>query len=59
VLRNVFGSKRNAVTGEWRRLHNEELHGLDFSLNIKYEMVWTCSTYVGEEAYIQGFVGEI
>ena len=25
VLRSVFGSKRNEVTGEWRKLHNEEL----------------------------------
>ena len=25
VLRIVFGPKRNEVTGEWRKLHNEEL----------------------------------
>jgi len=25
VLRKVFGSKRDEVTGEWRKLHNEEL----------------------------------
>jgi len=25
VLRRVFGSKRDVVTGEWRKLHNEEL----------------------------------
>jgi hypothetical protein len=25
VLRRIFGSKRYEVTGEWRRLHNEEL----------------------------------
>ena len=25
VLRRVFGSKRAEVTGEWRKLHNEEL----------------------------------
>jgi hypothetical protein len=28
VLRRVFGLKRDEVTGEWRRLHNEELHDL-------------------------------
>jgi hypothetical protein len=26
VLRRIFGSKREKVVGEWRRLHNEELH---------------------------------
>jgi hypothetical protein len=26
VLRRVFGSKKNEVTGEWRKLHNEELN---------------------------------
>jgi hypothetical protein len=28
VLRGIFGSKRDGVTGEWRRLHNEELNDL-------------------------------
>ena len=28
VLRTVFGSKRDEVTGEWRRLHKDELHDL-------------------------------
>jgi len=26
VLRRIFGPKRNEVTGEWRKLHNEELN---------------------------------
>jgi hypothetical protein len=26
ALRRIFGPKRNEVTGEWRKLHNEELH---------------------------------
>jgi hypothetical protein len=25
VLKRIFGTKRNEVTGEWRRLHGEEL----------------------------------
>jgi hypothetical protein len=28
VLRRIFGSKRDEVTRGWRKLHNEELHGL-------------------------------
>jgi hypothetical protein len=28
VLRRIFGTKRDEVTGEWRKLHNEELHDL-------------------------------
>jgi hypothetical protein len=26
VLRRIFGPKRDEVTGEWRKLNNEELH---------------------------------
>jgi hypothetical protein len=28
VLRRIFGPKRDEVTGEWRELHNKELHDL-------------------------------
>jgi hypothetical protein len=35
VLRKIFGPKRDEVTGEWRKLHNEELHCLHSSPNIK------------------------
>jgi hypothetical protein len=28
VLRKIFGTKRDVVTGEWRKLHSEELHDL-------------------------------
>ena len=28
VLRRIFGPKRDEVTGEWRKLHNEELSDL-------------------------------
>ena len=28
VLRRIFGRRRDEVTGEWRRLHNEELNDL-------------------------------
>jgi len=34
VLRRIFGSKRDEVTEEWRKLHNEELNDLYCSPNI-------------------------
>jgi hypothetical protein len=34
VLRRIFGPKRDEVTGEWRRLNNEELNDLYSSPNI-------------------------
>jgi hypothetical protein len=34
VLRGIFGPKRNEVTGELRKLHNEELHDLYSSPSI-------------------------
>jgi hypothetical protein len=34
VLRRIFGPKRDEVTGDWRKLHNEELHKLYSSPNI-------------------------
>jgi hypothetical protein len=44
VLRRIFGLKRNDVTEEWRKLHNEELHDLYSSPNtvrvIKWRMRW-------------------
>jgi hypothetical protein len=33
-VRQIFGPKRDEVTGEWRKLHNEELHDLYSSPNI-------------------------
>ena len=34
VLRRIFGLKRDEVTGEWKKLHNEELTDLYCSPNI-------------------------
>jgi hypothetical protein len=44
MLRKIFGPKRNEITGEWRKLHNEELNDLNCSPNtvrvISREMRW-------------------
>jgi hypothetical protein len=34
VLRRMFGPKRDEMVGDWRKLHNEELHNFYFSPNI-------------------------
>ena len=40
VLRRIFGPKRDEVTGEWRKLHNEELTDL-YSPNIITFCIWS------------------
>ena len=34
VLRKIFGANRDEITGEWRKLHNADLHALYSSHNI-------------------------
>jgi hypothetical protein len=34
VLRRIFGPKRDGVTGEWRKVHNQQLHDLYSSPSI-------------------------
>ena len=34
VIRKIFGAKKDEITGEWRKLHNTELHALYSSPNI-------------------------
>jgi hypothetical protein len=65
VLRGVFGVKRDGVTGEWRKLHNEELNGLYCSPVYcagdkieKNEIGRACSVYGGGERGAQGVGGE-
>jgi hypothetical protein len=40
VLRRIFGPKRDKVTGECMKLHNEELHNLYSSPNIFTRVFW-------------------
>jgi len=56
VLRRIFASKRDEVTGAWRKLHIEELTQYSSCDKIeKNEMGGACSAYGGEERRIQGF----
>ena len=65
VLRRVFGPKTDEVTGEWGKLHNEELRDLYSLPNIvrvvifeMNEMVGACVAYGREERCAQGSSGE-
>ena len=66
LLGRIFDPKRDEVTREWRKLHNEELNDLYCSPIIvrvikkvkKNEMVQACGACGGEERRAQGFGGE-
>ena len=65
VLRIMFGTKRDEVIGEWRKLHNEELNDLYCSPNIvqviklrRMRWVGLVARMEGEERCTQGFGGE-
>jgi hypothetical protein len=50
VLRRILGPKRDEVTGEWRKLHSEELHILYSSPNIIRQMRSRRMRWVGHVA---------
>ena len=63
VLRRVFGTKRDEVTREWRKLHNEKLNDLYCSHNIirvikSRRMRWAWHVAGREERCTQGFGGK-
>ena len=64
VLRRIFGPKRNEVTGEWRKLHNEKLNDLYSSPHIlqaikSRRMRWAGHVVrMGERRAAQSFGGE-
>ena len=62
VLRTIFGPKRDEVTGECRKLHNEDLNDLCFSPNIVRVIKSRRTRWAGhvvrvggEEKRIEGF----
>jgi hypothetical protein len=64
VSRRIFGSKRDEVTGEWRKLYSVQLNDLYLSptiirvINEKNEMGGACSAYGRVKRRVQCFGGE-
>jgi len=52
LLRRIFGTRRDKVTGEWRRLHNEELHDLYSSPNIAWVIKSRRMRWAGHVAHM-------
>ena len=50
VLRRIFGPRRDEVTGDWRRLHNEELNDLCSSPNNVWVIKWRRMRWAGHVA---------
>jgi len=50
VLRRIFGPRGDEVTGDWRRLHNEELNNLYCSPNIVRVIKWRRMRWAGHVA---------
>jgi hypothetical protein len=59
VLRRIFGPKREELVGDWRKLHDVELHNLHASSNIitdqikEDELGWSCSKHGSAEKFVQ------
>jgi len=50
VMGRIFGPRRDEVTGQWRRLHNEELNDLYSSPNIVRVIKWRRMRWAGHVA---------
>ena len=63
-MRSVFGPKRDEVTGEWKKLHNElsDLYSLPNIVRVvksrRIRWVGACGAYGGGEGVVQGSGGE-
>jgi hypothetical protein len=61
LLRRIFGSKREEVTGDWRRQHDEELHNLNTSTHticVKFKedtRDGICSWHGRDEKWIKSY----
>ena len=53
VLRRIFGPKRDAVTGEWRKLHNNDLYYLCCSSTVIWMIISKRMVWVGHVARIR------
>ena len=63
LLRKIFGPKRDEATGEWRKLHNDELYDVYSSSNIFRVIKSRILRWAGHvarmgERRVQGFGGE-
>jgi hypothetical protein len=63
VLRKIFGPKMDEVTGEWRKLHHEELNDVLLTKycsgdKIENEMGGACSVNRGGKRRVQDFGGK-
>jgi hypothetical protein len=54
VLRRIFGPKRDDITGEWRKLHNGELHNLYSPPGIIRQIKSKRMRWVGRVAHMGG-----
>jgi hypothetical protein len=57
VLRRIFGPRTDEATGEWRRLHNEELNDLYYSPNIVRVIKSRRTRWVGHVARVDEEMG--
>jgi hypothetical protein len=57
VLRRIFGPKRAGLTGEWKKLHNEELNDMYSSPNIVRVIKWRRMRWAGHVAHMEEVKG--